>query len=219
MKHEGLRFARQAAKWVGSPLAPEQESLLTAYAVWLVEEAAPAGALGPRETGRIWSRHIGDSLTLGAPWRGEGPPEEILDVGSGAGLPGIPLGILWPDCRVTLLDRAGRRVRLLRRAVRMLALPNVRVEQGDVFAVGDEWSGLVFRGSVTPPEAVGLAARLLSATGRAAVALTRKTQRPAHLDELIATVEMFGLVGEEVVVPPEVLDGPAWVLIIKSRGD
>lgn len=219
MKHEGLPVARRAAEWVGESLSPTQEELLETYAAWLVEEALPAGALGPREGERLWNRHIADSLTLGVPWRELAPPEEILDVGSGAGLPGIPLAILWPECRVTLLDRAGRRVRLLRRAVRVLALPRVRVAQGDVFAVADEWSGVVFRGSVTPPEAIGLAGRLLASSGRAGLALSRKPQRPDRMDDLLEMVGMLGLEGEEVAVPVEILDGPSWLLIIKARGD
>ena len=78
-------------------------------------------------------------MTFGVGW--DAPPDEVLDVGTGVGLPGIPLAILFPETMVTLLDRGGRRVRLLHRAVRVLGLPNVVIAQGDAFAVADEWAG------------------------------------------------------------------------------
>jgi 16S rRNA (guanine527-N7)-methyltransferase len=220
VKHQaGLEVVRRAAGWAGVSISTEQEARLVRYADWLEEEAIPAGGLGPRETSRIWSRHLADSLTMAAGWRGSAPPSELLDVGSGAGLPGIPLAIVWPATRITLLDRGGRRIRLLRRGVRILDLPNTLIEQGDVFSVADEWEAVMFRGAVTPPEAVGLSARLLSVGGTAVVALSRRAEPPARAEELEGIARMLGLSAEMMKVPHEVLDGHAWILIIRSRGD
>ena len=161
---DSVGFAQQAATWAGFELSPDQTMALEAYADWLGDEAIPAGGLGPREAGRLWGRHLADSLAFATGWR-DGPPEELLDAGTGVGLPGIPLAILWPGTTVTLLDRGGRRIRLLHRIVRILALENVIIAQGDIFAVADEWQAMAFRGAVKPPEAVGLAARILMPTG------------------------------------------------------
>lgn len=220
MKHQAdLEVVRRAARWAGVHISAEQETRLVRYADWLVEEAIPAGGLGPREAGRIWSRHLADSLTMAVAWRGSVPPAELLDVGSGAGLPGIPLAIMWPATRITLLDRGGRRVRLLRRGVRILDLPNARIEQGDVFSVADEWEAVTFRGAVTPPEAVGLSARLLPVGGTAVLALSRRAEHPSRAEELEGIARMLGLSAAVVEVPHEVLDGNAWILIIKSCGN
>jgi 16S rRNA (guanine527-N7)-methyltransferase len=140
---------------------------------------------------------------------------EILDVGSGVGLPGIPLAILFPGSVVTLLDRGGRRTRLMRRAARVLGLTNVAVAQGDVFSVADEWQNVVFRGAVKAPEAVGLSARLLEVGGTAVLGLSRKQELPPEARDLVNLAEALGLAAELVEVPPGVLDGRAWILIIR----
>ena len=192
----------------------DQEDLLEGYASWLRAEAIPAGGLGPREGDRVWVRHLADSLLFATGWREEAPAE-ILDVGTGVGLPGIPLSILWPDTRVTLLDRGGRRVRLLHRAVRVLAVPNVVIAQGDAFAVADEWEGLVARGALRAPEMVGLSARLLSPGGCTVLGLSRQAAPPERTRDLVGIAEALGLETELVEVPTEVLDGPAWLLIMR----
>jgi len=206
-------LARSAVEWAGHALDDDQVDHLQAYAEWLVHEAIPAGGLGPREGDRIWGRHIADSLAFSTAW--DTAPVEILDVGTGVGLPGIPLAILWPDCEVTVLDRGGRRIRLLTRAVRILGLENVRVAQGDVFDVADELAGLVFRGSVRAPEAVGLAGRLLGVPGTAVLGLSRRPEPPDRARDLVGVAEALGIQAEVVGTPPDILDGPAWILIMR----
>ena len=210
---DSAEFASRAAEWAGFTLSDASASLLGSYAAWLETEAIPAGGLGPREASRLWTRHIGDSLTFAAGWTT--PPVEVLDVGSGVGLPGLPLAALWPGCHVTLLDRGGRRVRLLRRAVRLLGLEHVQVAQGDAFAVAEEWGGLVFRGSIKPMEAVGLSSKLLADNGIAVLGLSRRAEEPADLPALLDMSAALGLTAEATRVPLEVLDAPAWLLIMK----
>ena len=206
-------LARSAVNWAGHHLSDDQVDMLETYAEWLIHEAIPAGGLGPREANRIWGRHVADSLAFSVAWTSE--PSEILDVGTGVGLPGIPLAILWPHTEVTVLDRGGRRIRLLTRVVRILGLENVRVAQGDVFDVADEWSGLVFRGSVKAPEAVGLAGRLLGVAGTAVLGLSRRVEPPDRTRDLLGVAEALGMHAELVGTPAEVLDGPAWILIMR----
>jgi len=214
---DSVDLARRAASWTGRELSREQAGLLEEYAAWLRTEAIPAGGLGPREGERIWSRHLGDSLLFAVGWPGDSPTE-ILDVGTGVGLPGIPLSILWPTTRVTLLDRGGRRVRLLYRAVRVLGLPNVIIAQGDAFAVADEWAGMVARGALRAPEMVGLSARLLSPGGCAVLGLSRQATPPERTRDLIGVAEALGLGAELAEVPAGILDGPAWLLIMRASG-
>jgi 16S rRNA (guanine527-N7)-methyltransferase len=188
--------------------------LLERYASWLRDEAIRAGGLGPREGERLWSRHLADSLLFATAWRDRGP-DELLDVGSGVGLPGIPLAILWPETKVTLLDRGGRRVRLLYRVVGVLGLSNVMIAQGDALAVADEWEAIVARGALRAPEFVGLSARLLSPGGTAVLGLSRREQPPERTRDLVGIAEALGLSPELVGVPPEILDAPAWLLIMR----
>lgn len=208
------RFVERAADYAGLQLEDEHHLLLREYVDWLASEAIPAGGLGPREADKIWSRHIADSLTFACGFSSQ--PAEILDVGTGVGLPGIPLAIAFPDAAVTLLDRGGRRIRLLHRAVRVLALPNVVIAQGDAFAVADEWQNLTFRGSVPAPEAVGLSNRLLEPGGTAVFGLSRRSEEPERARDLTSLAAALGLDAELVQVPEEVLDGPSWLLIMRS---
>ena len=210
-----IETAHRVATWAGFPIGDEQAAQLERYAEWLEVEAIPAGGLGPREGERLWGRHIADSLAFAVAWRDRPPPSEILDVGSGVGLPGIPLAVLWPGTVVTTLDRGGRRIRLLRRATRVVDLVNVSVAQGDVFAVADEWESVVFRGAVKAPEAVGLSARLVEVGGTAVLGLSRRAEVPTDATDLVNLAGALGLEAEVLEVPAEVLDATAWLLIMR----
>ncbi|MXY56324.1 MAG: 16S rRNA (guanine(527)-N(7))-methyltransferase RsmG [Gammaproteobacteria bacterium] len=80
-----------------------------------------------RDIGRLRDRHVLDSLSLLPWWRGT-----LLDVGSGAGFPGVPLAIARPASPVTLVERSERKARFLRQAVIDLGLGNVEVIEADV---------------------------------------------------------------------------------------
>jgi len=215
---EGQQAAIVAADWAGTPLSQRQLVRLHRFSRWLVEEAIPAGGLGPRETSRVWRRHIADSLTFGVAFHAN-PPPEILDVGSGVGLPGIPLALAFPDTTVTLLDRGGRRIRLLRRVVRILELTNVVIEQADVYSVADDhWHAMTYRGAVSAPEAVGLTSKLLADDGTSVLGLSTRPERPERADELIGIAAALGLDADLRRVPNEVLDGGAWLLMMRRRG-
>ena len=83
-----------------------------------------------RDMESMVSRHILDSLAI-LPWmRGQ----HWLDVGTGPGLPGIPLALACPDTKITLLDINGKKIRFLREVVRVLALEHVSVVESRVEA-------------------------------------------------------------------------------------
>jgi len=89
------------------------------YVDLLLSRGIDWGLIGPREGERIWERHILNSVAL-APLIPEGAT--VVDVGSGAGLPGIPLALLRPDLSVTLVESMARRSVFLRGAVEELEL-------------------------------------------------------------------------------------------------
>ena len=95
-----------------------------AYAGLLAGPGVVRGLIGPREVPRLWDRHILNSAAIAelVPW-----PSALIDLGSGAGLPGIVLALLLPDVSVTLLERMARRTEFLRECVRELGLSNVEV--------------------------------------------------------------------------------------------
>ena len=93
----------------------------------LATDGVVRGLIGPREPVRLWTRHVLNCAALAELLpRGSG----VVDVGSGAGLPGLVLAIARPDCRVTLVEPLERRVRFLVEAVERLRLTNCRVVRG-----------------------------------------------------------------------------------------
>jgi 16S rRNA (guanine527-N7)-methyltransferase len=104
------------------PPAPESAAAVFGAALPLAEryvarlstDGVLRGLIGPREVSRLWERHLLNSAAVA-----EAVPEgaRVVDVGSGAGLPGIPLGLARPDVSLTLVEPMARRVEFLQEAV------------------------------------------------------------------------------------------------------
>ena len=197
---------RRAAGWAGVELSVDQLDLLTRYAEWLVAEAVPAGGVGPAEGARIIDRHVADSLVFGIGWVDTTVPSTLIDVGSGVGLPGIPLAIAYPGIAVTLLDRSERRTALAGRAVRILSLTNAVAVQGDVSHLTSSYGAATFRASLPIIDALDAARTTLDIGGTAVIGLSRSrppaqtpTAEPGETIQLLETQE-------------GILDSPAWLL-------
>lgn len=84
------------------------------YAEALAGPGVERGLVGPREVGRLWDRHLLNCAVIGELLeRGD----RVVDIGSGAGLPGVPLAIARPDLQVVLLEPLLRRTEFLREMV------------------------------------------------------------------------------------------------------
>lgn len=106
---------------------PHAAEGLERYARILATTGIEWGLLGPREADRIWARHLANSLAL-VDLLPQGV--DVADVGSGAGLPGIPLAVARPDLRLTLLEPLLRRATFLTQTVEELGLgERVQVER------------------------------------------------------------------------------------------
>ncbi|AJE41552.1 16S rRNA (guanine(527)-N(7))-methyltransferase RsmG [Streptomyces nodosus] len=97
------------------------------YAELLAEAGVQRGLIGPREVPRLWERHLLNCAVLS-----EVVPEgvTVCDVGSGAGLPGIPLALVREDLKITLLEPLLRRTNFLSEVVELLSLDHVTVVRG-----------------------------------------------------------------------------------------
>ena len=97
------------------------------FAEILASDGVLRGLIGPRETPRLWDRHLLNCAAVAEllPDRGE-----LVDIGSGAGLPGIVLAMLRPGVRVVLLEAMLRRTVFLEDCLTRLELPNVTVVRG-----------------------------------------------------------------------------------------
>lgn len=122
------------------------------YARLLAGPGVTRGLIGPHEVHRLWDRHLLNSAVVAelVPH-----PCSLVDLGSGAGLPGIVLALLLPDVAVTLLEPTQRRVAFLTECVAALGLPNATVLRGRA----EDWAGKLAADAVTA-RAVAPLARL-----------------------------------------------------------
>ncbi len=207
MRADSFRAAVAAAEVVGCPLSLHQTELLQRYHEFLASEAITAGGIGPNERDRLWRRHIADSMLFGIELSSAG---DCVDVGTGVGLPGIPLAIAFPSVEFTLVDRAGRRVDMVRRAVSVLGLHNCTVRQVDIADVSDRFDRVVSRGSLPPLDLMIHVKHLLRAGGVAIIGLSA---RYLATNPLPASPEYRA---EVVTIEHEVLDTTVSLLRIEA---
>lgn len=122
MKHDGTANGPAVAAHVFGERLP----LAQRYAEMLATDGVERGLIGPRETDRLWDRHL---LNCAAVGELIAPDARGADVGSGAGLPGIPLAIARPDLDLTLIEPMLRRTVFLEAVIEELGLTSVRVSR------------------------------------------------------------------------------------------
>lgn len=159
----------------------------------------------------IIDRHVLDSLSA-LPYLRSGP---CLDVGSGAGLPGMVLAVARPDLAWVLLDSSGKKCRFLEHARVALELDNVRVERSRVedFHPGGRFSTIISRALSNLADFVAAAGHLLAPGG---CLLAMKGRNPEHE---LATLGKLGEQAEVVPVRlPGLEDGQRHLVIITPAG-
>jgi 16S rRNA (guanine527-N7)-methyltransferase len=146
---------QRGAEALGLSLNASQTSALLAYLALLGKWNKAYNLTAVRDPDEMVSRHLLDSLSV-APVVAE-LGEHWLDVGSGGGMPGIPLAILFPERRFTLLDANGKKTRFLTQVKLELPLPNVSVITGRVeaFQVERPFDGICSRAFASLADFVG----------------------------------------------------------------
>ena len=112
---------------VAIPIFGDRLPLAEAYWKSLADDATVRGLIGPREVPRLWDRHILNCAVIQELIEADAT---VFDIGSGAGLPGIPLAIARPDLRITLIEPLLRRSSYLEEIIKELRLSNVTVLRG-----------------------------------------------------------------------------------------
>ncbi|MGE5624077.1 MAG: 16S rRNA (guanine(527)-N(7))-methyltransferase RsmG, partial [Bacillota bacterium] len=110
---------------LGAALPPGGETSLLRYVELLLQWNKAYNLTSIRDPEEMLTKHVLDSLSI-LPFVDASP---VLDVGSGAGLPGIPLAVARPDLKFTLLDSNGKKTRFMTHAAAALTLKNVDVVQ------------------------------------------------------------------------------------------
>jgi 16S rRNA (guanine527-N7)-methyltransferase len=154
---------------VGIEVSVEELRRLTEYLNLLVKWNRVYNLTGIRETDELIERHLVESLALAPLLRGS----RAVDVGTGAGLPGVPLAIVRPETHFVLVESRAKRVRFLRHVAGTLGLENVEVRHARVEHLRTEapFDTVLARAVAPPPELIRMT-RHLTAPGSVLVLLT-----------------------------------------------
>lgn len=149
-----MRNGLQAA--VGHDVSRETIAKLEVYERLLIEENRLQNLISVRSEAELWQRHIVDSAQLS---RFASVAGSWMDIGAGAGLPGIVLAILRPD-PITLSEPRRLRAGFLGRLKSALDLPNVSVEQRSAAAIGGKFDFITARAVASVDKIFGMSANL-----------------------------------------------------------
>ena len=179
---------------VAAAIFGDNIELARGYAAALVRDGDLLGLLGPRELPRLWTRHILNSAVV-AELITEG--KTVADIGSGAGLPGIPLAIARPNNHFTLIEPMERRSDWLLEIVDELGLTNVTVLRARAEEVGEVFNIATARAVSALPKLLRLAVPMVRHGGEV---LALKGSKAA--DEVLDAKKLqkkLGISGFEIV--------------------
>ena len=205
----------QVADELAVALSGAQLDRLLAYLGLLVRWNATYNLTAVQRPADMLVQHLADCLAIVPPLRRQlGAPltSRILDVGSGAGLPGALLAVVAPQTSVVCVDKVGKKVAFVRQVAAELGLPNLRVEHARVEALGaGTFDLIVSRAFSSLAEFVSLTAPHLAEKGHW---LAMKGKRPdAEIGAVAATVDVFHV--EPLIVPG--LDAQRCLVWIRRR--
>jgi 16S rRNA (guanine527-N7)-methyltransferase len=193
----------------------------TAFVGRLSTDGVTRGLIGPREVPRLWERHVLNSAAVA---EAVPPGARVVDVGSGAGLPGIPLGLARPDIELTLVEPMARRVEFLEEVVAELAAPaglrwrvvRGRAEDRSVATAVGAVDVVTARAVAPLPRLVGWV-RGLMRPGAQLVALVG-ARALAELPALVPELEAAGMRNVEPRAVGAELGEAATTVVVMTRG-
>jgi len=118
-----------------------------------------------KDIDNLYERHILHSLSIGK-FITPIPGTKFLDLGTGGGFPGIPLAILWPECKFHLIDRIGKKINVARAIAEVIGLENVTFQHGDIGECHDKFDYIVSRAVMTLDKLLPLIRKNISATDK-----------------------------------------------------
>jgi 16S rRNA (guanine527-N7)-methyltransferase len=215
---DGVPAAPEVAASVFGDALPAAER----YVARLATDGVTRGLIGPREVGRLWERHVLNSAAVA-----EAVPEgaRVVDVGSGAGLPGIPLGLARPDLLVTLVEPMARRVEFLAEAVveledvlgsRRWRVVRGRAEERSVATAVGQVDVVTARAVAPLPRLAAWCRGLLRPGARLVALVGAKTV--AELPSVLAELRAAGMTDVEPRAVGAELGDAATTVVVMTRG-
>lgn len=145
-----------------TPLQREQlEGMTRLYPEWNEK----INVISRKDIDNVEVNHLLHSLAI-AKFVDFKPDSTVLDFGSGGGLPGLPLAVLFPDVHFHLIDRVGKKLMVAKSIADAIGLTNVTFQHGDSGECHDKFDFVVSRAVMTQPELVRLSRKNVAKTQR-----------------------------------------------------
>ena len=136
-------------------LSPQQESQFAALGNLYTDWNAQINVISRKDIDNLYLHHILHSLGI-AKEINFTAGTTILDVGTGGGFPGIPLAILFPECKFHLIDRIGKKIKVAQSDAEAINLENVSFQHGSVEELKTEYDFVVSRAGMPQPDLLRL---------------------------------------------------------------
>jgi 16S rRNA (guanine527-N7)-methyltransferase len=177
----------------------------------LVRDGDLLGLLGPREMPKLWTRHILNSAVVAEL---VGPGQTVADVGSGAGLPGIPMALVQPQAQFTLIEPMERRSDWLKAIVQDLGLSNVRVHRARAEEVTEVFDVVTARAVSALPNLLRMCVPMTKHGGE--VIALKGSKAADEIQEAKKLQKKLGIASFEIVrVGSEFLTDPT--LVVRTK--
>lgn len=131
-------FSDAVKNLIGLQLTREQIAAFKTYEVELLKWNERISLTAIRDAEGVRVKHFLDSLTVLTAWERKSPPNRLIDVGTGAGFPGLVLKLIWPGTKVTLVESVHKKADFCRHMVDQLALEGVEVLSKRAEVVGQD---------------------------------------------------------------------------------
>ena len=187
-------FEPELEPQVAAEIFGDRLPLARAYAAALVRDSDLLGLLGPREMPKLWTRHI---LNSGVAAELVEAGKTVADVGSGAGLPGIPMAIAQPDAHFTLIEPMERRSDWLKQIASDLGLTNVTVLRARAEEVAEVFDLVTSRAVSALPKLLRLTVPITNHGGK--VLALKGSKAAEEVEEAKKLSKKLKIAGFEVV--------------------
>lgn len=204
---------RSGALALGIELSDTQAGQLLDYLELIAKWTKVYNLTAVRDPHEMLTQHLLDSLAVVPPLRRQtaGRALRLLDVGSGAGLPGVVIAVCCPEIQVDCIDTVAKKAAFIQQVAGALKLPNLRGVHGRVEQVADRYDVISSRAFASLADFVNWSAQALAEGG---AWLAMKGRRPdQEIAELPSTAEMFHV--EQLSVPG--LDAERCIVWMRRR--